>query len=218
MIKVYLADDSSFFLDSLKYHFQQNNFNVIGCATNFEDLLSSFKIYSIDMLIVDVSMPKKLGAKDRGNLLEYMAIIKAFSADMQIFVMSGAVNFAMVSKLREYGISGYIVKHDELADPQTLPLTIQKAYLDKTPLFSKQVVELLITRSGQPQLTEQQIQVIQVFYSHQDKSLKQISQMLQLSEHTVSKHMSNARNSLGASTTLEAVKMLLNLGFLGNDL
>lgn len=60
-MSVYVVDDSTEILNSIKEVFKNSNYRIIGSAANGEDCIRELRGKHIDVLILDLIMPKKDG-------------------------------------------------------------------------------------------------------------------------------------------------------------
>lgn len=76
-INIVIADDDKLFAHSLKYLIEQDeNIKVIGCAENGYDAYEICKKYSINLVLMDIDMPKCNGIKGTRLIKEYLSEIK----------------------------------------------------------------------------------------------------------------------------------------------
>jgi DNA-binding NarL/FixJ family response regulator len=216
VIDIYFADDSPLILDVLRSSFSHDDqFNIVGSSRCFNGLIERLSVVKPDILITDVSMPHSNSdsGAGRGNISKEIKSIVAASPDTQICVLSHSANYALIRKLKSFDILGYIVKDDDLASPRVFSSKIKEAYLKRTKIYSNRVIQLM-QKNEDIRLTDRQIEIMQVYFANQDKSLKQIATTLAVSESAVREHMRKVKNMLNVFSTIDALKALMELGYI----
>ena len=105
-IKIFLADDHKILRESLELLLsQEDDFTVIGQAENGLELESRFIEEQPDVLLMDISMPKRNGFDTA------KAIVKAFP-DIRIIFLTMHKSEEMLSKAFHSGCRGYILKEN----------------------------------------------------------------------------------------------------------
>jgi two-component system response regulator YesN len=105
MYKVILVDDEQFITDGLvaMIDWKSYNLEVVGTASNGDELIKLFNNTPADIIITDIHMPDINGLK----LIE---TIKANSPDVKFIVLSGFDDFAYVQEGIRLGIENYLLK------------------------------------------------------------------------------------------------------------
>lgn len=102
---IYLVDDNIEILQELKREFSKNNeFQLLGSATNGENCIIELRNHKIDVLIIDMIMPKKDGL----DVLESMKVNRIEA--QHIICTTPFVNDFIVSRLKEFNVDYVMMK------------------------------------------------------------------------------------------------------------
>ena len=112
-IRIFLADDHKILRESLELLLsQEEDFQVIGEADNGMNLENLFIGNEPDVLLMDISMPKRDG-------FDTAKAVKKVFPDIKIIFLTMHKSEEMLSKAFHCGCSGYVLKEnafEELAD------------------------------------------------------------------------------------------------------
>lgn len=105
MYKVYIVDDESWVVESLKasVNWEEYGFKVIGQSYNGFDALDRISVAKPDLVFTDVRMPGLNG-------LEVIKKINGLLPNTLFIVISGYAEFAYAQKAMQYGAIGYCLK------------------------------------------------------------------------------------------------------------
>ena len=101
--KVIVVDDVEFVRDSLKKILYQNGCEVIGEATEGNELLNMLKKKKADLIILDIKMPNMDGITALENVMKDHPNIK-------VIMCSAVTDKAVIDSAIALGASGYIKK------------------------------------------------------------------------------------------------------------
>ena len=103
-IKVIIADDHPLFRRGLKHALEEtSDIEVIGEASNGENLLSMIKSDNLDMVLLDISMPGKSG-------LDLLKQLKSEYSKLPILILSVYPEEQYAVRFIKAGASGYLTK------------------------------------------------------------------------------------------------------------
>src|SRR5205814_9631761 len=92
-IRVAIVDDHTLFRKTLKdYLSEQSNIEVVIQSADVPDLLSKLKNYTVDVLLMDIFMPKISG-------FEAIKMIKAQYPDIKVLALSMCTDIDLLSDL-----------------------------------------------------------------------------------------------------------------------
>jgi two-component system response regulator DegU len=104
-IQIILVDDHAIVRDGIKQLLQkEENFLVLGEASNFAELLQLLKSYSPDIILMDISLPDKSGIEITKELSKNHPGIK-------IVMLSMHVNEEFILNSLDAGADGYLPKN-----------------------------------------------------------------------------------------------------------
>lgn len=202
---IILADDHQIFRDGIKSLLSdEDNLEIIGEASNGDELLSLLKIKSPEILILDVSMPRITG-------IELTKIITQQYPDIKILILSMHKNEEFVITAMINGAKGYLPKdtsRKELLDA-IASISEGEEYLGK--LISSSILKSYIKKSysgfdrldKEEQLTSREIEIIELI--GKGFSNKEIADKLFISVRTVDSHKNHIMCKLKLRTTAELI-------------
>ena len=104
MIRIMIADDQELMRESLQIVLELNeDMHVVAMAQNGEELLELLEKEPVDVILMDVSMPKKDG------LEATMQVMKKYP-DIKIMILTTFDDDEYVLNALRYGASGYLLK------------------------------------------------------------------------------------------------------------
>lgn len=202
---IILADDHQIFRDGIKSLLSdESNLEIIGEASNGEELLSLLKTISPDILILDVTMPKITG-------IELTKIITQQYPGIKILILSMHKNEEYVINAMINGAKGYLPKdtsRKELLDAIS-SISNGEEYLGK--LISSSILKSYIKKSysgfdrldKDEQLTSREKEIIELI--GKGYSNKEIADKLFISVRTVDSHKNHIMCKLKLRTTAELI-------------
>ncbi len=203
-IKVLIADDHALIRQFLRSVLEQEeDITVIGEATDGEETLSLVRSLDVNIVIIDIAMPKFNG-------IEATRIIKKEFPDIHILVLTIYDDSEHILSILEAGASGYLTKN---IIGETIPRTIRALYNGESVLTEDVMKKLLGYAVRYPSkaidlkdgdiLSIREMEILQLLskgYGNQA-----IAQELSLSLNTVKRYMANIFDKLKANSRTEAV-------------
>lgn len=216
-IKVLIADDHKIVLDGLRLLLdQEQDIETVGEALDGDEVIDKTNsLEEVDIVILDINMPKKDG-------IEVTRIIKDSYPEIKILVASMYNKKEFIKNLMEAGIDGYILKNSGRAELLTAIRSLAKG----EPYYSGAVTKT-ITKSyqkskifdtpGEIDLTQREKEIIKLIA--EEHSTSEIAEKLFISVHTVSTHRKNILSKLSVKNTAGIVKFAIQTGIVtGFDL
>lgn len=123
MYRLIIADDEVIEIEYLKKLFlkHQDEFQIIGTATNGEELIHIFEKNKVDAIILDICMPGKSGLA----VAEYF---KKREPNVSIILNTAFAEFEFARKAIEYHLDAYLLKP---ASEETIMETLRKCLKKK---------------------------------------------------------------------------------------
>ena len=207
-MRIVLADDSLILREGLARLLEEAGFEVVGQASNGEELLERVEATRPDVAIVDIRMPPT--HTDEG--LRAAREIRARHPGVAILVLSQFVRPDYALELLADGASaiGYLLK-DRVANLDELVASVCRvaeggSVLD--PLVVQQLVSRPRSGSGPlDELTEREHEVLGLMA--EGRSNKAIGGQLFITEHTVEKHVKNILGKLQVPTSADDHRRVL---------
>jgi len=203
-IQIALVDDHTLFRKTLTHFLsEQNNIRVAIQAADIPDLLSKLGHTRVDILLMDIFMPK-IG----GN--EALKLIRQEFPALKIVILSMSTDISLICDLLDTGIHGFISKTD---DPEHLLHAIVSVS-DGRIYRNKLLTEALYwTRQSSikshmagniPFLNEREKRIVQLIW--EEKSNKEIADELFLGIRSVEKIRQDMKEKTGARSTVGLLK------------
>lgn len=201
-MRIIVADDHHLVLAGLSNAIQLNYPECkLDQAIDKTELDGLLKSGTADLLILDV----KFGAD---NAKEFLPELKENYPNLKILMLSSVSDQMSITFLTNLGIDGYLLKSDSLVEVLSAIRQILngKSYFSaKISSSSEQEAEIL--------LSPREKEVLQLIIN--EKSTKQISIELGISEKTVEMHRANMFVKLEVKNLTGLVKKTILLGLLG---
>ena len=201
MIRVLVAEDHAIVREGIKQLIgMARDLEVVGEASNGEQLLETLRRVECDVVLLDISMPGVNG-------LEAIPRIRALTRPPAILVLSMHDEAQMAARALKIGAAGYATKD---SDPALLIAAIRKVagggrYIDPE-LADRMVFEVGLTDSRPPhaQLSEREFSVFERLV--QGASVNDIAQQLALSNKTISTHKARLMQKMNVSSMADLVR------------
>jgi len=212
-IRILIADDHPLFRDGLRRLLQSEpGFEVVGEASDGDELLGLIRKAKPDILLLDLSMPRRDG----------MAVLRELAAakiPVRTLLLTAAIDQTQIVQALRLGAYGVILKES----------TTQRLFDSIRCVMSGQywvgresvsdLVKALRSAGGPPDgssglrgrdfgLTPRELEIVTLVvagYSNPD-----IAQRCSISEQTVKHHVSNIFDKLGVSNRLELALFAVN--------
>ncbi len=210
MIKVYITDDHPSIIYGLRDMLQASNEIIIsGTFTTGKDLIAGLEKALPDVLLLDIHLPDITG-----NQLARM--ITRQYPQVSILAFTNMNTDFHIKDMMHHGCRGYMLK---TADTPTLIHGIKEVYAGRT--FMEQSIkadihnDLMQTRKQQimlPSLTKREKEILTLICS--GNTNQQIANKLFLSLRTIENHRFNLQQKLKVKSTVELMKVVLNMGLI----
>jgi two-component system invasion response regulator UvrY len=203
MISLFVADDHTIFREGLKQMLaEESDFNIVGEATNGDDLLAQLRSLTCDIVLLDLTMPGRSGI----TLLREIAAAKKW----RVIVLSMHEEDQYIIEALKAGAAGYVTKNSAL---DQLILAIRKVVTGEL-FVSAAASQSLIRQARSPQeplphtrLTPREREVFDLLVL--GRKMSDIARELGLSIKTASTHKANLLTKMNAETTADLVRYAL---------
>jgi DNA-binding NarL/FixJ family response regulator len=201
VIRVLVAEDHTIVREGIKQLIgMAQNLEVVGEASNGEQLLECLRRIPCDVVLLDISMPGVSG-------LEAIPRIRALANAPAILVLSMHDEAQMAARALKVGAAGYATKDSE---PALLITAIRKVagggrYIDPA-LADRMVFEVGLTDSRPPhaQLSEREFSVFERLV--RGEGVNDIALHLAVSNKTISTHKARLMQKLGLHSVADLVR------------
>ncbi|MGB0523883.1 MAG: response regulator [Flammeovirgaceae bacterium] len=199
--KLIIVDDHGLLLDSLAQMFNREpNLEVIGVATNGNELLELLTDQQPDIVILDIDMPGMDGIDTTRMLRKKYPALKIIISTMyntQVFVQL----------LMQLGVNGYVLKKSKTKELLTAINVVKEG-----GSFFGQGVPLTFNHQEKIKLTARELQVLRLVA--QGLSSAEIADKLNNAVTTVETHRRNMLNKFSAKNMIDLIRIAESMGYL----
>ena len=194
-IRIIIADDHAIFRDGLRRLLAtQEDFQVIGEASDGKEAIALAQSLKPDVLLLDLAMPRVPG-------MEVLRELSKQETPVRTILLTAAIQPFAVTSALQLGARGIVLK---ASPPEMLLKSIRSVHEGQFWVGSEPVTTW--ARAGQGGtsgfgLTSREIEIIAAI--KQGSSNREIASQLAISEETVKRHLSNIYGKLGVSSRLE---------------
>ena len=208
--RILVADDHALLRAGLvKLMETMDDVEVVGQASDGEDVLTQAMHCRPDMVLLDIAMPK-------GSGLDVCARLMQDHAGIRVLMLSMHKEQQYVRKALQNGASGYLLKD---AAPDELEIALRTVMSGRTylsPALAQGMVSDMVgtlqanTSPSQVSLTPRQREVLKL--AAEGLSTKEIAIKLDLSVKTVDTHRTNLMNQLDIHDLAGLVRYAIRTG------
>lgn len=183
-IKIYLADDHKILRESLMMLLlQEDDLEVVGEAKDGIEVEEKIQNTAVDILILDISMPKRSGIDVAKNL------IKQFP-NLQIIFLTMHKSEEILAEAFESGAKGYVLKENAFEELIKAIHTVREGKVYVSSVLAPTLLHgfLANERKGND-LSVREREILKLIA--EGYSNKEISEMLMISIKTVETHRAN---------------------------
>lgn len=201
---VVLADDHPIIRYGIRMALESNRLaKVVGEASSPNELLSVLEQTSCDIVVTDFSMPDD---QSRDGLFLIERLMRTHP-ELPIVVITALRNAGVLGTLLRKGVRGLIEKEGNVNELSLAlhAVSTGREYISpslRTLLTSR---EVHLKRSKKPKLTQSEIEVLRLF-AYEGLTSQQISERLNRSRKTISRHKRSAQAKLGVDTNQELLE------------
>lgn len=212
-IKVLLVDDQMLVREGIKSLFGLTDLvNVVAEATDGSEVLAKLEQHTIDIILLDLSMPKVNG-------IDTLKLLKQHNIQIPVIILTTFDDHQLVLEGLTAGAKGYLLKDVSL---DTLCTSIQTVF-DGNTLVQPAITERLVTgiqqqsdtfsySAGPVDLSKKEMEVLRFMAS--GYSNKEISDALFKSEGTIKNHVSSILSKFNVRDRTRAVLAAIESGIL----
>jgi two-component system capsular synthesis response regulator RcsB len=205
VIRIILADDHALVRYGIRIALETNRVaHIVAEASSSDELIAAVRMHPCDVIVTDYSMPGEV-TQDGLALMDRLMRI---NPDVPIVVVTALRNPAILNKLVAKGVHAIVEKSGGVHELNLALVAAAQGrrYLSaglESILAKASIVGARIGREAQ--LTTAELEDIRLF-AYAGMTPGQISQRLNRSAKTVSRHKINAQRKLGLATTQELLE------------
>ena len=211
-ITIFIVDDHKVFRQGIKSLLDyEEDIKVIGTAGSIQEFTETILGYEPDIILMDITLKDGEGPDITKWILEK-------KPDCKVLIFSMHQEDKYVKKVLESGAHGYLLKD---AGTQEMIKAIRTVYNGET-FYSSSIMESIVAQLmdkksvkkdiGGKKLTKRELQVLKLIA--EEKSNKEIAEILFISTRTVDAHRRNLLEKLKAKNTVSLVKHAIRLGLI----
>ena len=214
-IKVAIADDHILFRTGVKTALSmKKDIKMVAEADNGMQLLTLLKHVQPDVILLDIQMPIMDG-------ITTLPEIKKLYPEVKVVMLTMHNDHSMISKLMELGANAYLTKNsDSEVIYEAVKTVHQQEYFFNT-LTNKALIDGLRLKrqaeSAMPtdaKLTDKEITILKLMC--EEKSTKEIADMVDLSPRTVEAIRDKLKTKTGAKSMAGLVMFAVKSGIIDN--
>ncbi|MCH8545117.1 MAG: response regulator transcription factor [Cryomorphaceae bacterium] len=196
MINLIIADDHVVIRKGLQLYLNRDkNLKVIGEVSDGEELLEMVKTSDVDLILLDIDMP-------RMNGMTAIRHIKEIKPDVKILILSMHPEELYLLAVKKLGANGYITKDTE---PRMILKAIRKI-MGGGEYFNREVIKRIRSKKHPKplvKLSKRESEVLNRLAA--GLTNKEVSEELDISDKTVSTYKLRLMRKLGARSLVELV-------------
>ncbi len=208
MIRVLIADDHQMFIDGLKALLaSEPDISTGGQALNGNEVIKYLKNNVVDVILMDINMPELDG-------IETTKIVTKNYKYVKVLMLTMHKGMEYINQIINTGASGYILKNTGKREL----IEAIKTVASGNPYYSKEVTETIIgsfktvkepeLKKDEIQLTSREREILKLIA--QEFTTPEISEALNISQHTTDTHRRNLLSKLNARNTAGLVLYAVN--------
>jgi DNA-binding NarL/FixJ family response regulator len=190
------ADDHPLLLKGLNDFLLEKGYTILDSATNGKKAFELIEKHQPDIAILDIQMPELSG-------LDIATLCKNRKFKTKIIIITFHKESSLYFEAKELNIYGYLLKDFAIEEIENCITSV----LDNKPYFSKKIKDLLNLKSETNQflvdLTPSERKILKFIAN--DKTNKEIADLLFISPRTVEKHRSNIIHKLNLESKTNAL-------------
>ncbi len=204
-----IADDHAIFSEALKAYLERK-YLVVGVVSDGRALIEAALKLKPDVVIADVAMPVLNG-------LDAVRRIKSQAPNMKFIFVTMRDEANLAAAALELGPVGFVLK--QAAGPELMAAIDHvlhgESYLTRKLRGEDWVTSKVRARQFSRELTSRQKDIVQLF--GEGRAIKQIAEMLNLSEKTVEFHKHHIMQAFNLKNNAELILFALKQGLISLD-
>ncbi len=210
--RVLLADDHVLIRHGIRIILSSDeSLRIVGEVSNGDELLELLETTAVDLLILDISMPKVSG-------IELTEILKSKYPDLKILVLTMHKNIRFLRRAIAAGANGYLVKSDTEQEIISAIRKIRQGATYISPCLENDFAEEMLDSYRNPSssrafkgLTKREKQVLGLVV--EGMTSKQIAASLNLSPRTVDHHRASLLKKFEMNNSVDLVNFAIKNGY-----
>lgn len=209
MIRIAIVDDHQIFVDGVKALLDEMpGVEVVAEGNNGLDLIDLMSKQEVDLVLLDVNMPKMDG-------IESTAFLAENYSECKILMLTMHDSSSYIQKLLKAGAHGYILKNTGKVELQTAIETLMAGKSYYSEKVTQNIMQGMQKRKKLESLkledlTDREKEVLRLIAM--ERTSKEIAEELFISPHTVESHRKNLISKLQVRGLSGLVKFAIQSG------
>lgn len=217
-IKVALVDDHQLLVDGIKVLLSEHpTIEIALTAYNGRELIEALKNQEINIVMLDINMPKMDG-------VETIKVLKKEFPKINTLILSTLDETKLIRKMLKLGAMGYVLKNTSREELVKAIEIVNEGDYYFTPEIQRKVVQALPNKKEKKEkrpynreghyasLTKRELEIIKLIAD--EYSGPEIAEHLFISINTVETHRKNMIQKLGVKNTIGLVKYAIKHGLI----
>lgn len=188
-MKILIADDHPLTLQGTKSFVESYGYKVTDICSNGSSALNHIQLHLPDVAILDINMPGLDG-------IDVAKKVQESRLKTKIILLTMHNEKTLYNKAKEYGVYGYILKEHAVSELKKCLEEVEKGNHYVSELLNENLVSEVVKGNTElSKLTFSERKIVELI--SQQKTTKQIAELLFLSEKTIEGHRSNIIEKLG---------------------
>lgn len=212
-VKVIICDDHALFRSGVRIALShKKDVEIIAEAENGQQLLNTLQAIKPDVILLDITMPIMNG-------IEALPEVKRLYPELKVIMLTMHNDHSMIAKLMEMGANSYLTKDSDSETIYDAIVTCHKNEYYFNALTNMALIDgLKVKRNNDSglnidaQLSEKEMHILKLMC--EEKSTKEIADMVDLSPRTVEAIRDKLRAKTGAKSMAGLVLFAVKNGIL----
>jgi DNA-binding NarL/FixJ family response regulator len=201
-IKVLIVDDHPVVRAGLTSLLRKElSLKIVGSAHNAEEALSLLERFGVDLVLLDLRMPKVSG-------IDFLHILKRLPHPPAVLILSSYKFEEEIYRAVKAGAAGYLSKDASRAELVSAITSVSAGQ----KCFPREVEQYVSERQFQCDVGPRELEVLEMVAK--GLTNRQIAQALQISQYTVRNHVTHICDKLDVADRTEAVAVALQRGII----
>ena len=151
MINVMIVEDDPMVAEINKRYLSNiNGFHLAATATSVDEAVPLLKKEQIQLILLDIFMPGKLG-------LELLAYLRKNELEIDVIIISAASDLERIKRALRHGVVDYLIKPFEFErfNAALTSYLEQTRFIDKQDSISQQELDTLLLHKDEPVIAEE---------------------------------------------------------------
>jgi len=200
MRKIGVVEDEMIIAESICLALRKLNFEVVGPALNCDDAIQMLAEETPDLIILDIELNDARDGIELGDFVN-----KHY--EIPIVILTANSDIRTIERAKNIRPAAFLVKPFKKEDlHSTVEIALSNHQSSKTKLDFRSVVFVEKVKKDF-EITDREIEIIALV--SKGRKQKEIGVLLEISEATVKRHLSNIFLKLGVNSSIEMLNKLL---------